>query len=78
MLEWLREQLSQRLVLSVPDYEDWGWYSLTEYGGAKYLVGASGDAVGPQLHFEVRKLNQAVDPFRYLAPRTQARAAPGG
>lgn len=36
-------------------------------------VGATGDAVGPQLHFEVRKLNQAVDPLRYL-PQASARA----
>jgi murein DD-endopeptidase MepM/ murein hydrolase activator NlpD len=44
-------------------------------GQAVAKVGATGDAVAPQLHFEVRKLNQAVDPFRYLANRAGERAA---
>lgn len=43
-------------------------------GEAVAKVGATGDAVAPQLHFEVRKLNQAVDPFRYLANRAGERA----
>ncbi len=43
-------------------------------GQAIATVGATGDAESPQLHFEVRKLNQAVDPFRYLAPRTGTHA----
>jgi murein DD-endopeptidase MepM/ murein hydrolase activator NlpD len=42
-------------------------------GQAIAEVGATGEAVGPQLHFEVRKLNQAVDPMRYLGSH-----GPGG
>jgi murein DD-endopeptidase MepM/ murein hydrolase activator NlpD len=32
------------------------------------LVGQSGQASGPHLHFEIRKDNVARDPLRYLAP----------
>ncbi len=49
-----------------------------EAGAEIAKVGTTGDAVGPQLHFEVRKLNQAVDPFRYLAPRGAVRAGVPG
>lgn len=53
--------------------------TLVRAGQALARVGATGDAVAPQLHFEVRKLNQAVDPLRYLAPRggDEARVLPG-
>jgi len=38
-------------------------------------VGATGDAVAPQVHFEVRKLNQAGDTMRYLAGSSGATGA---
>lgn len=44
-------------------------------GQAIAEVGATGEAVGPQLHFEVRKLNQAVDPMRYLGAHVGSTAA---
>jgi murein DD-endopeptidase MepM/ murein hydrolase activator NlpD len=31
-------------------------------------VGATGDATGPHLHFEVRVGNAAIDPLRALVP----------
>jgi murein DD-endopeptidase MepM/ murein hydrolase activator NlpD len=39
-------------------------------GGAVGLVGATGDAVGPHLHFEVRVRGAAVDPLPALPTRT--------
>jgi murein DD-endopeptidase MepM/ murein hydrolase activator NlpD len=42
-------------------------------GQAIALVGATGDVDRPQLHFEIRKGNRAVDPNRYLVHETASR-----
>ena len=33
-------------------------------------LGSTGHVTGPQLHFEIRRRSQAVDPLRYLGPRS--------
>lgn len=44
VLNWLRQELKAHgLELSAPATEDWGWYCDLEHGGAKYMVGASGE-----------------------------------
>jgi len=40
LLEWLREELEEKLDITEPDAEDWGWYSELEYQGNNYLIGA--------------------------------------
>ena len=40
------------------------------------LAGASGNVDRPQLHFEIRKGTEAVDPIQYLGARTAARPVP--
>jgi hypothetical protein len=40
LLEWLREELNDRLALAEPYAEDWGWCSEVEYEGNNYLLGA--------------------------------------
>ena len=39
-------------------------------------VGSTGNVSRPQLHFEIRKGSRAVDPRRYLAPKSAGRDAP--
>lgn len=41
-------------------------------GQAIARLGATGNVSRPQLHFEIRRGSKAVDPLRYLAPRTAA------
>jgi len=40
LLEWLREELKNKLEISEPDAEDWGWYSELEFDGNSYMIGA--------------------------------------
>mgnify|MGYP000303690597 CR=1 FL=1 len=40
LLEWLREKLKDKMTITKPGAEDWGWFSELEYGGNKYLIGA--------------------------------------
>ena len=42
------------------------------------LTGRSGNVDQPQLHFEIRKGTEALDPIQYLGARTAARPAPLG
>lgn len=39
LLEWLRAELENELVITEPDAEDWVWYSELEYEGNRYLIG---------------------------------------
>ncbi|WP_053982333.1 hypothetical protein [Marinagarivorans algicola] len=41
LLEWLRAELKNEVDITVPDAEDWGWYSELEWDGAKYLIGSA-------------------------------------
>jgi len=41
LLLWLIEQAKGSVEISLPDTEDWGWYSSAEWMGRKYLLGAS-------------------------------------
>src|SRR5206468_3141031 len=41
LLLWLAEKLTGRVPLTVPDAEDWGWYSTLDWNGRSYMVGAS-------------------------------------
>ena len=40
-------------------------------------VGSSGNVATPQLHFEIRKGTQSVNPNRFLGPQRVANAQPG-
>jgi len=41
LLIWLEKELPTELGFDEPDAEDWGWYSLLEWKGREYLVGAT-------------------------------------
>ncbi len=52
------------------------WVGESVVGGTRIgYVGATGNATGPHLHFEVRLDNTPIDPVPYLLPTTAARAA---
>lgn len=40
LLDWLKPKVAGDVQLSEPDAEDWGWYSLLDWNGRGYLVGA--------------------------------------
>ena len=40
LLEWLRNELKNKMLISEPDAEDWGWYSELQYEGNDYLIGS--------------------------------------
>ena len=40
LLEWLREELKDKVTLIEPDAEDWGWYSELKWEGNSYLIGS--------------------------------------
>ena len=41
LLIWLEKEVSDELSFDEPDAEDWGWYSLLEWKGREYLLGAT-------------------------------------
>jgi len=41
LLLWLRERAAPKVTVSEPEAEDWGWYSIVEWGGRQYLLGSS-------------------------------------
>lgn len=40
LLEWLRAELVNELVITEPNAEDWGWYSELKYEDNNYLIGS--------------------------------------
>lgn len=40
LLEWLREELKDKIGLTEPEPEDWGWYSELKWKGQTYLIGS--------------------------------------
>jgi len=40
LLLWLREQAKPHVLLSEPDTEDWGWYSVVDWKGREYMLGS--------------------------------------
>ena len=41
LLAWLRQELGEKVEISTPDTEDWGWYSDVKYNDRTYMIGAS-------------------------------------
>ena len=41
LLDWLRDVAKDRVSITKPVAEDWGWYSTLECDGRTYLIGAS-------------------------------------
>ena len=41
LLEWLLGNVSSSLKMTQPVAEDWGWYSMVEWKGRNYLIGAT-------------------------------------
>jgi len=41
LLDWLREKTKDTIEITVPDAEDWGWYSFLKWNGRDYMIGAS-------------------------------------
>ena len=43
LLLWLRDKAADKVDVPEPDYEDWGWFSYIQWGGRRYMLGASSD-----------------------------------
>jgi hypothetical protein len=41
LLVWLRNQLKDKVDITEPQAEDWGWYSELEWEGSGYLIGSA-------------------------------------
>jgi len=41
LLLWLRQRARPDVAVSVPDAEDWGWYSTVQWKGRSYMLGSS-------------------------------------
>ncbi|MDM3871103.1 hypothetical protein QSV34_07000 [Porticoccus sp. W117] len=41
LLLWLKDRLLGQLEITVPEAEDWGWYSYVNWKGRQYMLGAS-------------------------------------
>lgn len=41
LLEWLREELKDKVTLMELDAEDWGWCNELEWEGNNYLIGSA-------------------------------------
>ena len=41
LLDWLKDITKEKVEISEPDAEDWGWYSYLKWEGRDYLIGAS-------------------------------------
>lgn len=41
LLDWLKDQLAEKVEIESPEAEDWGWYSFLEWENCSYMLGAS-------------------------------------
>lgn len=41
LLLWLKQELKDKVKITEPDAEDWGWYSELEWDGNNYLIGSA-------------------------------------
>lgn len=41
LLLWLKEKVSETVEMDKPDTEDWGWYTLIQWEGRRYMLGSS-------------------------------------
>lgn len=41
LLVWLGERIGSAHALTLPEAEDWGWYSMIDWHGRQYLIGSS-------------------------------------
>ena len=41
LLVWLAGKLDGRMTFTSPDTEDWGWYSIVDWHGRRYMLGSS-------------------------------------
>lgn len=68
LLDWLRSELEEKIDITEPDAEDWGWYSTLDFEGNHYLIGACaffepGDDPAAELEwvFQVDKYRSFTD-----------------
>ncbi len=38
LLDWLKDQLIERVEIESPDAEDWGWYSFLKWENRSYML----------------------------------------
>ena len=40
LLLWLKQKVADKVEITEPDTEDWGWYAEVDWNGRSYLLGA--------------------------------------
>jgi hypothetical protein len=73
LLLWLQNELKDKVKITDPEAEDWGWYSNLDWKGQNYLIGSiahyeKGDDPGSEIDYVFQ-----VDKFRSIKEKILGR-----
>jgi len=71
LLLWLQQKIAASYKMSIPNYEDWGWYSDMFYNDKKYMIGASSQEDGLEWVLQISKQRSLIDILLYREKMTE-------